>query len=277
MKNKLIYLISSLTLLAASAHAVEFCGKPAQGEILVGRQDGLSRVVFNGKDLRLSPRGEFLLAFGRDDTSPQSLIMVTAQDQIVRLPLDVAPTAWDIQRLKGVPPRKVTPPDSDLREIERERSLIRAGIAGDTAEAYWRQGFIEPVKGRISGSFGGQRIMNGIPKNPHAGMDIAVPVGTEVKASSAGVVTLAAADLFYSGNVVVLDHGYGLHTIYAHLSEIKVKRGDIVKQGDIIALSGKTGRVTGPHLHWGASYNGIKFNPQSLLNMNKTDDFCFNL
>ena len=132
-----------------------------------------------------------------------------------------------------------------------------------------------PIEGRVSGNFGGQRIMNGVKKNPHAGMDIAAKAGSEVKAPAAGTVALAQPDLFYSGNVVIVDHGYGLHTIYAHLQKMNVKRGDTVKQGDIIGLVGQTGRATGPHLHWGASANGVKFNPPSLLNINKSNDFCF--
>ena len=119
--------------------------------------------------------------------------------------------------------------------------------------------------------------MNGIKKNPHAGTDIAAPEGTQIKASSDGVVVLTAPDLFYSGNVVVVDHGYGLHTIYAHMKEIHVQRGDEVKQGDILGLVGQTGRATGPHLHWGAALSNIKFNPSSLLNINNNNDFCFTL
>jgi len=280
MFNKQIYLIFSFFIAlstAKNADAIQLCGKAAQGEILIGQADGVARIVANSKDLRLTPNGQFLLAFGRDEASPKQFALATTAGDVVPLSIDVAPTKWDVQSLKGVPPRKVTPSDSDLRDIEKEQKLVRAGQAENTEKPYWQAGFIQPVEGRISGNFGGQRIMNGIKKNPHSGMDIAVPEGTEVKASSDGIITVAAADLFYSGNVVIIDHGYGLHTIYAHLKEINVKRGDIVKKGDVIALSGKTGRVTGPHLHWGASYNGTKFNPTSLLSLGKSNNLCFNL
>ncbi len=276
MNCKTIYLTFSC-LLATTATAADFCGKAAQGEILVGKQAGASSVISNGQELRISPEGEFLIAFGRDEQKSRKISFITPDNEVVSLELEVAPTKWDVQSLKGVPPRKVTPSDSDLRDIEKETKLVRAGQADDTEIPYWKKGFIRPVEGRISGNFGGQRIMNGIKKNPHGGMDIAVPEGTPVKAASDGVVTLAAPDLFYSGNVIVIDHGYGLHTIYAHLNEMHIKRGDKVIQGQTIALSGKTGRVTGPHLHWGASYKGTRFNPTSLLNINKSNDFCFNL
>lgn len=133
-----------------------------------------------------------------------------------------------------------------------------------------------PVKGRISGHFGGQRIMNGRKMNPHQGTDIAAPEGTPVKAASNGIVRLSGGNYFYSGNTVVIDHGHRLFTIYAHLKKASVKPGDYVRQGQVIGEVGKTGRVTGPHLHWGASLNGVRFTPESLLHMNNAD-FCFNL
>lgn len=280
MTSKLTYSIFNLfiaAVLATPADALELCGTPAQGEILLGRADNLATVQFHQKELRIGQGGWFLLAFGRDEASGEPLFLTDKDGETMRYDLEINPTAWDIQRLKGVPPRKVTPADSDLRDIETETKLVRAAQAGNSDVPYWKKGFIKPLQGRTSGNFGGQRIMNGIKKNPHGGMDIAVPEGTPVAASSDGIVTLAAPGLFYSGNVVILDHGYGLHTIYAHLREIKVKRGEIVKQGQIIATSGKTGRVTGPHLHWGASLNGTRFNPPSLLNLSKSNEFCFTL
>lgn len=280
MTSKLTYSIFNLfiaAVLATPANALELCGKPAQGEILLGRADNLASAKFHQQELRIGQGGWFLLAFGRDETSGEPLLLTDKDGETMRYDLEINPTAWDIQKLKGVPPRKVTPADSDLRDIETETKLVRAAQAGNSDVPYWKKGFIKPLQGRTSGNFGGQRIMNGIKKNPHGGMDIAVPEGTPVAASSDGIVTLAAPGLFYSGNVVIIDHGYGLHTIYAHLSEIKVNRGEIVKQGQIIATSGKTGRVTGPHLHWGASLNGTRFNPPSLLNLSKSSEFCFTL
>ena len=133
---------------------------------------------------------------------------------------------------------------------------------------YWRDGFILPVEGRISGEFGNQRVFNGIPKSPHSGTDIAAPEGTPIKAAGNGKVILNGKDYFYTGNMVIIDHGQGLQTIYAHMKESKVKVGDEVKKGQIIGLVGHTGRATGPHLHWGASLNNVRFRPHSLLNIN---------
>lgn len=279
MFSKTIYSIFSLLILGTcfEAQAAYMCGKAAQGEILSGYAPEAKSIIFGGQKYDVSPQGVFLLAFGRDDKPSQSFFIVDAQGQKNKMSLEIKPTKWDVQSLKGVPPRKVEPSDADTLAIDKEQKLLRAALQTDAKEAHWQKGFIEPVKGRISGKFGGQRIMNGVKKNPHAGMDIAAPQGTPVAASGDGIVVLSAPDMFYSGNVIVIDHGYGLHTIYAHLQQMNVKRDDIVKQGDIIGLVGQTGRSTGPHLHWGAALKGVKFNPTSLLNLNNSDDFCFNL
>lgn len=278
MKNKFLFLIFNLVFFIAPAFGTELCGHLGQGEILLGKADAGARVFFNDNEISTTEDGKFLLVFGRDETNTQKLSVQKSglgSENIYKF--GVENTKWDIQNIKGVPPRKVTPSDSDLEAIELERKVMRAVLKEKNVETLWQTGFIKPVEGRISGKFGGQRIMNGVPKNPHQGMDIAAKEGTPVKASSDGKVVLAYPDLFYSGNVVVLDHGFGLQTIYAHLKDIKVQRGDNVKQGDIIGSVGKTGRVTGPHLHWGASLRNVRFNPQSLLDMNNNSQNCFTL
>lgn len=278
MNYKTIYSIFSTLIIGLSnAQAANLCGKSAQGEILHGNAPHIKEVILNKVTHRVSPNGDFLIAFGRDDKPAQKITLVDQENNRYTYDLDVKPSKWDIQNLKGVPPRKVTPSNADLKAIEDETKQVRGALKYDFADTHWQTGFIKPVEGRTSGHFGGQRIMNGIKKNPHGGMDIAALEGTPVKAAADGIVTLDAPDLFYSGNVIILDHGQGLQTVYAHLKEMHVKKGDTVKQGQIIGLVGKTGRVTGPHLHWGASLKGTRFNPLSLLNIGKDDNFCFNL
>lgn len=273
--SRLIYSIFSSGLvlfnLPSQTQAFELCGKIAQGEILTGKAEGYKSVTLNGTKHQISPAGDFIIAFGRDDRPEQKLTLTDEENNVTDIPLTVSATKWDIQNIKGIPQRKVTPSKEDEAAILHERNSVRGALTADLPLPYWLEGFIEPVKGRISGLFGGQRIMNGIKRNPHGGTDIAAPEGTPVKAAASGIVMLSAPDLFYSGNVVVIDHGHGLQTIYAHLKEYNVKKGDKVKQGDVIGLVGKTGRVTGPHLHWGASLRGTRFNPYSLLNINKSD------
>lgn len=277
MNSKFLFLIFSMACLSSSVDAVELCGKVKQGEILIGKAAPGEQVIFNDSKILTTADGSFLLAFSRDEVNTQQLQVSGELGGGSKYQFAVAPTSWDIQNIKGVPPRKVTPSDEDLEAIELERKVVRAVLKEVADNSAWQKGFIRPVEGRISGNFGGQRIMNNIPKNPHQGMDIAAKEGTPVKAASDGNVVLAYPNLFYSGNVVVIDHGFGLQTIYAHLQEMKVKRGDKVKQGDIIGLVGKTGRVTGPHLHWGASLRNVRFNPQSLLDMNTKQQNCFTL
>ena len=255
-----------------NANAITICGNPAQGEILKGKIDSdAKKITFNDRKVFISDKGYFLLALGRDEDKTASFNI-----DGTKYVFGVNPTKWDIQNIKGLPQKHVTPSKQDQTAIERERKDIRTAQKQDTKSDHWKTGFIKPVEGRISGNFGGQRILNGEKRNPHLGMDIAAPEGTEIKASSDGIISLAGFDYFYSGHVVVIDHGHNLYTLYAHMKDISVKKGDSIKQGETIGTVGKTGRATGPHLHWGASLNGVRFNPQSLLNINNNDS-CFNL
>jgi len=234
--------MSSLCI-SFNAFAIEICGELKQGELLIVK-DG---------------HKTSLLALKRDEKSPYHLGKVR---------FDVEKTAWEVQSIKGVAQNKVTPSRHDEAEIARERKDVgRALNVKNNKRHDWQKGFILPVDGVTSGQFGNQRVFNGVKKNPHTGEDIAAPEGAEVKASADGVVLLAGGNYFYSGNMVILDHGDGLQTIYAHLKQAKVKAGDEVKQGDVIGFVGHTGRATGPHLHWGASVNNVRFRPRSLLDI----------
>lgn len=275
MKSKFLFSIFSIFLIVGNARALELCGEIRQGEFVIGKAKNANNVSLNGDDLLLSKDGYFLLAFSRDEKNTQKLKISANED--FNYSFDVGTTKWDVQNIKGVPPRKVAPSDADLAAIELERKVIRASLKGIKDNTSWLSGFIMPIDGRISGKFGGQRIMNNIPKNPHQGMDIAAKEGTPIKASADGEVVLAYPDLFYSGNVVVIDHGFGLQTIYAHMKDINVDLGQKVLQGDIIGSVGKTGRATGPHLHWGASLRNVRFNPQSLIDMEKNQLKCIKM
>ena len=273
---KAIYLICFNLLSASYAHALELCGNLAQGELIQGKSEGSEHVFLNDKELSVLPDGSFLFAFSRDE-KPQQTLQIATEDKINTYPLEVQTTPWDIQKINGVPPRKVEPTDQDNRKIDKEREDLRDALSYHITEPYWQRGFVMPVtKGRTSGNFGGQRIMNGKPKSPHQGLDLAAPEGSPVYASSDGIVTLSDGEYFYTGNVIVINHGQNLSTIYAHLKTRTVKKGDKVKRGDIIGHVGKTGRATGPHLHWGASINGIRFQPLSLLKLGDKN-FCTNL
>ena len=267
MRNSLTCLICSFFIISpAFAKQVKLCGNLAQGEFVVGHVANASKVMFNNKEYSLNKNGEFLLAFSRDENQNAKLEVFFEDTKPQIFKFAVNKSRWDIQSIKGVAQNKVTPSKVDETEILRERTDVSNALnINNINSTNWKNGFILPLKGRISGYFGNQRIFNGTPKNPHSGTDIAALEGTEIKASGDGKVLLSGGDYFYSGNMVIIDHGQGLQTIYAHLSKSLVKVGDIVKKGDIIGLVGKTGRATGPHLHWGASINNVRFRPQSLL------------
>jgi murein DD-endopeptidase MepM/ murein hydrolase activator NlpD len=152
-----------------------------------------------------------------------------------------------------------------LAEIRRERTAFAQAYAAGARERFWEIPFVRPVPHEASASsFGFRRIINGVPRAPHSGTDLSAPAGTEVVATNHGRVVLVGK-FFFAGGSIVLDHGAGLYTMYFHLSESKVEEGTMVQRGDVIALSGMTGRVTGAHLHWGARMAGARVDPLQLL------------
>ena len=159
--------------------------------------------------------------------------------------------SYNVQHLK-LPKNKVDLNKKTLVRVKAERKEMMAAFKSVSPHPFWEGSFIAPVKGRISGRFGSRRIINGQPRNPHSGEDIAAPKGTNVVAMNTGTVRLTH-DHFFTGKGVILDHGVGLHSMYFHLSKISVKAGQVVKKGQIIGKVGATGRATGPHLHWGRS------------------------
>ncbi|MFQ5972971.1 MAG: M23 family metallopeptidase, partial [Alphaproteobacteria bacterium] len=160
-----------------------------------------------------------------------------------------------------LPPRKVTPSEEDLARIRREAARIQAARARDSAEGWFLDGFRWPVRGRLTGVYGSQRILNGEPRAPHLGVDIAAPRGTPVHAAARGFVALAEADLFFTGGTVVLDHGHGVSTIYSHLDTLEVSAGVVVEQGQRLGTVGSTGRSTGPHLDWRVNWFQVRLDP----------------
>ena len=182
-----------------------------------------------------------------------------------RRDLLVAQREYRIQRIDGLPPRKVTPTAEDMVRIREEYALVRKARSRVDERQDFLGGFVWPAEGRISGVYGSQRILNGVPKRPHFGVDIAAPVGTVVRAPADGVVTLTHDDMFFSGGTLIVDHGHGLSSTFIHLNRILVKEGDRVRQGDPIAEIGATGRVTGPHLDWRINLLDARLDPQLLV------------
>jgi hypothetical protein len=239
-------------------------GGLSQGGFVIGRGEPGTRVALDGRALRVTMDGTFAFGFSRDQGPHATLGIVHADNRRESRRLTVARRQWREQRINGLPPAQVTPDQETLRRILREREKLGAVRAVDSALTGFAEGFIAPAQGRISGVYGSRRILNGQPRQPHYGLDFAVPTGTPLKAAAAGRVTLADQFHFF-GNLVVIDHGHGVNTLYAHLSAIEVREGQMVAKGERVALSGATGRVTGPHLHFSLSWFQTFLDPQPVV------------
>ena len=243
-------------------------GEVTQGGLLRGTAPtGTALLMLDGKPVRFAPDGRFLMAFDRDQ-GPNALIEARLADgRLLRLPLSVTPRAWDISSLPTL--QRGTSPSPEFQRIRgAEVAQIAAAKAMNADSQGWRQQFIWPATGRISTLFGSQRIYAGVPGSYHGGIDIAKYAngpaidGTPARSPADGVVVLATDHPFtLEGNLVLIDHGMGLISALMHLSKIEVVAGQHVRQGDEIGLIGATGRVTGPHLHWGLTWAGARLDP----------------
>ena len=239
---------------------VPLSGALEQGGIALGRTVPGAAVTLGGRSVRVDGDGRFVLGFGRDAPARLTLV-VDGQDQT----LTIARRDWPVQRVDGLPQAKVTPDAKALERIRTEAKLIAERRDRDSATAWFLGGFAAPADGVVSGVFGSQRILNGEPRAPHSGTDIAAPAGAPVRAAADGAVSLAHHDLYFTGMTVMIDHGHGLSSVYAHLSAVTVAEGRMVRRGDVIGRVGATGRATGPHLHWGISWFDQKLDPETVI------------
>lgn len=251
-------------LASAGAGDLSLTGNLIQGGLAFGQVSPDSKVWANGHAVRVSPTGEFILGFGRD-YPPQATVIVQAKDQTVRShTFNIAGRKYDTQRIDGLPNAQVNPGPQTLRRIRRESAEITVARSLDDDRMDFKSGFIWPAHGRISGIYGSQRILNGEPRQPHYGIDIAAPVGTQVLAPAPGRVTYAE-DMYFSGGTLVVDHGQNLSSSFLHLHKILVAVGEHVEQGQPIGLVGATGRVTGPHLDWRMNWHQQRLDPSLLM------------
>ena len=242
-------------------------GAAVQGGLVTARApNGTHSVFLNDEELALSSDGLFLMGFDRDAAMQARLVFVRDDGRNIERYLAIAPGNWRIENVAA----NLTGGAKTSAEFQARRSAELARI--NTARAIrtdangWRQQFIRPVSGRISGLFGAQRIYNGTPGSYHSGMDIAASNGTPFVAPADGIVILAAADSFtLEGHLLMIDHGMGLNSAFLHSSKLLVNEGDVVKKGQVIGLVGATGRASGPHLHWGLKWNNARIDPKLLI------------
>ncbi len=243
------------------AQDLTLAGALSQGGLVYGWTLPGAEVRLDGRPVRVGPAGRLLLGFGRD-AAPEAVHELTLPDgTLARRTLAIEQRSYDIQRIDGLPREKVTPPEAVRARIAAERAMVAEVRKVDRPEPWFETGFVWPVTGPISGVYGSQRILNGEPRWPHFGVDVAVPVGTPVVAPADGLVVVAHHDMYYSGGTVLLDHGYGLTSAYLHLHEVSVEEGQMLRQGDRLGSVGATGRVTGAHLDWRFNWFDRRLDP----------------
>lgn len=223
---------------------------------------GTAALSLDATPVTFARDGAFFVAFDRDATPAATLIARLADGRTITRKLNVLPRAWKIENV-NIARRQGGPTEAFMAIRRPELARINAARAKKTDAIGWRQAFIWPAKGRISGRFGSQRVYRGEPGSYHSGLDIATGTsGTPFAAPADGVVILAAQSPFsLEGNLLMLDHGNGLNSAFLHCSQILVQEGDHVKQGQIIGKIGMTGRATGPHLHWSMKWNESRIDP----------------
>ena len=255
------------------ARAFGLTAPAQQGALLYGTvPTGTALLLLDGKPVRFAPDGRFIIGFGRDQ-GPNAILEARMQDgRLLRLPITVAPRHWDISSLPSL--YQGTSPSEAYQKIRAaEYAQIEAAKSVHADSDGWRQAFRWPATGRISTMFGSQRVYaHSVAGAPHGGLDIARAVGGPVlegapaRSPADGVVVLATDHPFsLEGNLVMIDHGFGLVSALMHLQRIEVKAGDHVTRGQEIGLIGRTGRATGPHLHWGMTWNEVRIDPILLV------------
>jgi murein DD-endopeptidase MepM/ murein hydrolase activator NlpD len=266
--RRVIVLITVL-LWAGAAHAtdteVELDGTLVQGGLVRGRVAPDSAVSLEDRALRVAADGGFVFGLGRDAPASVELLVMAPSGEVRRRRLAVAPRTYKVQRIDGLPPRKVTPSESDLAKIGADALLLDAARRRDTAGTGFAEPVVWPASGPITGVYGSQRILNGEPRSPHRGVDIAAPAGAAVGAMASGTVSLAETGMYFTGGTVMVDHGHGVHSIYVHLDEVRVTVGQRLRQGQTLGTVGQTGRATGPHLHWGVYWFDEAIDPALLV------------
>lgn len=254
--------------LVAAPTAADAVPAVRQGGVLRGTlPPDAEGLTLDGRPVPTDAHGRWIVALGRD-AGPEAWLGWFDLDGEAGEAISVTPRQWDVQAIPGLAPRPV--PDA---EYDRRRPAEAAAITAARAEAAacprdaagWAMRFLAPAAGPITGVFGSQRILGGEPQAPHSGLDIGAAAGAPVRAPAAGFVRLAARDFTLEGNLVMIDHGLGLVSALLHLSRIDVLPGQFVAQGEVVGAVGATGRATGPHVHWGVTWNGVRFDPAALL------------
>ena len=265
---KKILFIVIISFLPNSLHALELRGKFFQGNLIIGKTDPESKIFIDKKKIKVSSQGLFVFGLSKDRKN-DVIIEVYKKNLLKRIVKKVYKKKYKVQRIEGLPKKQVTPPKEFYERINNDNKLIGRARAINSDLTFFSEKFKIPIKDTIiTGVYGSQRILNGIPKSPHYGLDFAAKEGTEIKAMLDGLVTLVEQNLYYTGGTIIFDHGHGVSTLYMHMKDVLVTKGQKIKQGDVIGTVGKTGRSTGAHLDIRLNWFDVKLDPASVLKLN---------
>jgi murein DD-endopeptidase MepM/ murein hydrolase activator NlpD len=247
------------------ARGLQLKGEMTQGSLIRGQVPVGHQVWLNDTPLKISADGYFVFGFGRDAKLSQQLRWINNGNVAHTQTLILQPRTYNIQKITGIPSKYVSPPKEVSERITLDNQQIGRARSFNDERTDFYQDFIWPAAGPISGVYGSQRVFNGTPKRPHFGVDVAAPTGTSVYAPANGLVTLFVPDMYYSGGTMIIDHGHGVSSTFLHLSKGHVEAGTTVKQGDLVAEIGATGRATGPHLDWRINWFKERLDPALLV------------
>ncbi len=264
--NKLVFFL--ILLISSNAFATNFKGKFIQGHFIIGKTEPKTKVWIDKQRVRVTDDGYFAFGIGRD--RKYDLVITLKKDsKKQKIVKKIQKRNYKIQRIDGLPEKKVTPPPEVYERIKKENKIIADARSIDSNLKFFKNKFINPLDNAIvTGVYGSQRILNGKPKWPHYGIDFAAKEGTKIKAMLDGTATMVEPDLFYTGGTLIFDHGHGISTLYMHMQKIFVKKGQKIKQGEIIGTVGSTGRSTGAHLDVRLNWFGTRLDPATVLELN---------
>ncbi len=259
------FMIATSCLSGAGTVRLELPGSTTQGALVMGRTESGAIVTLDDRALRVGADGAFLFGVGRDEVGPLQVRARMIDGRQAQQQLVIEARTFETERVDGVPESTVNPPPEIAQRIAREQLEVARARERDDARQDFRFGFIWPLRGRISGRYGSLRILNGTPKNPHYGVDVAAKPGTPIIAPAGGIVSFAKTDLYLTGGTVIIDHGHGLSSVFVHLSRLHVVVGQHIEQGERLGLVGATGRASGPHMHWGMNWFDVRIDPELIV------------
>jgi murein DD-endopeptidase MepM/ murein hydrolase activator NlpD len=263
--TKILIALFFVFCFSKNVSALEFKGKFIQGNFILGKANKNTKVKIDNKFIRVNKNGYF--AFGLSKNRKNDIVIeIIDNGKSRKITKKIYKKKYIVQKIDGLAKKHVTPPKEVYERIKQDNKLISKARSVDSSLDFFTKDFIKPVENSIiTGVYGSQRILNGIPKSPHFGLDFAGKEGTKVKAMLDGIVTMSEQDLYYTGGTIIFDHGHGVSTLYMHMKDIFVKKNQEIKQGEIIGTIGKTGRATGPHLDIRLNWFDIKLDPASVL------------